>query len=187
MAFSLCVRLLGDCSTIHSQSALFSFFFKVEIRSRMLNPLFRPGSVHSGSASWDNCGQDELCVSLFPDRFPHYACTVAQSAHFDFVESRVWACLSVTCHLHFWQEWPGSFTCHCSKTGLEWTPNKSQHTNLTPEKKILPPLLLGFDLVTFRSQVWSSTNKLSWLPAASITSDLSISGSASSYVYPPPC
>ena len=28
-----------------------SFFFKVEISSRTLIPLFRPGSVHSGSTS----------------------------------------------------------------------------------------------------------------------------------------
>ena len=32
----------------------FFFFFKVEINSRTLIPFFRPGSVHSGSASWDD-------------------------------------------------------------------------------------------------------------------------------------
>ena len=47
-------------------------------------------------------------------------------------------------------EWPGSFTCHCGNTGLERTPRKSQHTKLTLEKKILPPLLPGFELATFR-------------------------------------
>ena len=45
-----------------------------------------------------------------------------------------------------------SFTCHCGNTGLELTPDKSQHTKLTLEKKILPPLLLGFELETFRSR-----------------------------------
>ena len=52
----------------------FSFFFKVEIRMCTLIPLFRPESVHSGSASWDDCGRvfsDDLRVSLFPERFPH--------------------------------------------------------------------------------------------------------------------
>ena len=34
----------------------FFFFFKVEISSRTLILLFMPGSVHSGSASWDGCG-----------------------------------------------------------------------------------------------------------------------------------
>ena len=35
---------------------------------------------------------------------------------------------------------------------MERTPNKSQHTKLTVEKKILPPLLPGFELA-FRSRV----------------------------------
>ena len=50
-------------------------------------------------------------------------------------------------------EWPGSFTCHCGNTRVERTPNKSQHTKLTLEKKILPPLLPGFELATFQSWV----------------------------------
>ena len=54
----------------------------------------------------------------------------------------------------------GSFTCHCGNTGVEREPNKSQHTNLTLEKKILPPLLPVFELATFRSRVRRSTNKL---------------------------
>ena len=50
-------------------------------------------------------------------------------------------------------EWLGSFTCHCSNTGVGQTPNKSQHTKLTLDKKILPPLLPGFEFATFRLQV----------------------------------
>ena len=34
----------------------------------------------------------------------------------------------------------------------------NQHTVLTLEKKILPPLLPGFELATFRSRVRRSTN-----------------------------
>ena len=50
----------------------------MEISSRKLIPLFRQGSVHSDSASWDDCDRvfpDELCelVSWYCDRFPHYA------------------------------------------------------------------------------------------------------------------
>ena len=44
-------RILGECSIFHSPPALFFFSFEVEINSRTLIPLFRPGSVHSGSAS----------------------------------------------------------------------------------------------------------------------------------------
>ena len=50
-------------------------------------------------------------------------------------------------------EWPGSFTCHCGNTGVERTPNKSQHTELTLEKKILPPFLPGFEHAAFWSRV----------------------------------
>ena len=54
-------------------------------------------------ADCDRVFPDELCVSSFPDWFPHYAWTAAQSAHSDFTGSRLCACLGVTCHLHFWQ------------------------------------------------------------------------------------
>ena len=37
--------------------------------------------------------------------------------------------------------------------------NKNQHTNLTLEKKILPPLLPGFELATFRSRVRRSNQQ----------------------------
>ena len=46
-------RFLGECSTIHSPPAL--FFFLMEIISRTLIPFFSPESVHSGSASRDDC------------------------------------------------------------------------------------------------------------------------------------
>ena len=72
-----------------------AFFFNVEISSRTLISLFRPGSVHSGSASSDDCDRvfpDELLVSSFPDMFPHSACTAAQLARSDFVGSSVYAC-----------------------------------------------------------------------------------------------
>ena len=42
-------------------------------------------------------------MSLFPDKFPHYAWTAALSTHSDFVGSKVYTCWGVTCHLHFWQ------------------------------------------------------------------------------------
>ena len=86
--------------------ALLFFFVVVEISSRTLISLLRPGSVHSGSVSWDDCGRvfpDELRVSSFSDMFPYHARTVAKSAHSDFIGSVVYACLGVTWHLHFLQ------------------------------------------------------------------------------------
>ena len=51
---------------------------------------------------------------------------------------------------------------------MERTPIKSQHTKLTLEMKILPPLLPGFELATFRSRVRRSTSKLSGFPVLTI-------------------
>ena len=44
-------RVLGECLTNHSPPALFLKYVYVAISSRTLIPLFRPGSVHSGTAS----------------------------------------------------------------------------------------------------------------------------------------
>ena len=61
--------------------------------------------------------------------------------HSDFVWTKVYACLGVTCHLHIWQNDRGLLPAAAVTRGLERTPNKRQRTKLTPEKKILPPLL----------------------------------------------
>ena len=49
--------------------------------------------------------------------------------------------------------------CHCGNTEMERTPKKSQHKKLTLEKKILQPLLLGFELAAFRSRVRRSNQQ----------------------------
>ena len=61
--------------------------------------------------------------------------------------------------MHFWQNNRGLLRATAVTRGLERTPNKSQHTNLTLEKIILPPLLPGFELVTFRSRIWRSNQQ----------------------------
>ena len=53
--------------------------------------------------------------------------------------------------------------------GVERTPNKSQHTKLTLEKKIPPPFLPGIKLETFRSWGRCSFNKLSRLDLTGTT------------------
>ena len=66
------------------------------------------------------------CVwARLPDMFPYYAQT-AQSAHSDFVGSRVYACLGVTCYLHFWHAVIGVFYnwCLCTSMGMEKASNK---------------------------------------------------------------
>ena len=124
---SSCAMVFGRMFDNSFPACAFFFFFKVEISSRTLIPPFKPGSVHSGSASREDCDwvfPDELCVSLFPERFPHYVWTAAVSP--------LWLCwVKVICVFRcnlppaLLADWPGSFTCHCGNTGLERTPNKS--------------------------------------------------------------
>ena len=51
---------------------------------------------------------------------------------------------------------------------MERTPNKSQHTQLTLEKKILQPLLPGFELASFRSRDRRSNQQAIPAPHASL-------------------
>ena len=60
VAFSSLARISGRLFDLSPRLRLFFFFllFEVEISSRTLNPLFIPGSVHSGSRAlrllWPN-------------------------------------------------------------------------------------------------------------------------------------
>ena len=70
----------------------------------------------------------------------------------------VYACLAVTCHLHFWQnDWD---LLRATMVTWRWNGyrNKSQHRKSTLEKKILPPLQQGFEPATFQSRVRRSNH-----------------------------
>ena len=65
--------------------------------------------------------------------YNHAPCHIMQS-HI----RKVYACLAVTCHLHFWQN--DQDLLHATAVTLEWNGyrNKSQHRKSTLEKKTLP-------------------------------------------------
>ena len=71
---------------------------------------------------------------------------------------KVYACLAVTCHLHFGQNDLDLLRATAVTRGWNGYRNKSQHRKLTLEKKILPPLLQGFEPATFRSRVQRSNH-----------------------------
>ena len=112
-------------------TSFFFFFFKVEISSRTLIPHFRPGFVYSGSASWDDCGQFSLTSCLWA-HFQIGSHTMPGQPHSPFRLLWVKGVCMFRCNLPpaLLAEWPGSLTCHCGYTGVEQTPNKSQHTKL---------------------------------------------------------
>ena len=63
-------------------------------------------------------------------------------------------------------EWPGSFTYYGGNTGWNEYRNNSQHRTLTLKRRILPPLLSGFEHGTFRSRVRCSNH---WAISAPLT------------------
>ena len=74
---------------------------------------------------------------------------------------KVYACLPVTCHLHFWQNDRGLLRATAVTRGWNGYRNKSQHRKSTLEKKILPPLLQGFEPATFNHESGALTTELS--------------------------
>ena len=62
---------------------------------------------------------------------------------------KVYACLAVTCHLHFWQNDLDLLRATAVTRGWNGYRNKSQHRKSALEKKILLPLHLGFEPATF--------------------------------------
>ena len=70
----------------------------------------------------------------------------------------MYACLAVTCHLHFWQNDRDFLRATVVTRGWNRYRNKSQHRKSTLEKKILPPFQQGFEPATFQSWVRCSNH-----------------------------
>ena len=71
---------------------------------------------------------------------------------------KVYACLAVTCHLHFWQNDRDFLRATVVTRGWNGYRNKNQHRKSTLEKKILPPFQQGFEPATFQSRVRCSNH-----------------------------
>ena len=98
-------------------------------------------------------------MKLLP--FRRVLCTQYNHAPGHFMQShirKVNACLAVTCHLHFWQN--DQDLLHATEVTQGWNRywNKSQHRKSTLERKILLPLLQGFEPATFQSRVRRSNH-----------------------------
>ena len=98
-------------------------------------------------------------MKLLPSR--RVLCTPYNNAPCRFMQShirKVYACLAVTCHLHFWNTDRGLLRATAVTRGWNGYRNKSQHRKLTLEKKILPPLQQGFEPATFWSRIRRSNH-----------------------------
>ena len=88
-------------------------------------------------------------------------CTPYNHAQCHFMQShirKVYACLALTCHLHFWQNDRDLLRATAVTRGWNRYRHQSQHRKSTMEKKILPPLLQGFEPGTFQSRVRRSNH-----------------------------
>ena len=106
-------------------------------------------------------------MKLLPSR--RVLCTPYNHAPCHFMQSHIrklYACLAVTCHLHFWQN--DLDLSRATAVTRRWNGyrNKSQHRKLTLEKKILPPLQQGFEPRPrpFNHESGALTTELSPLP-----------------------
>ena len=94
---------------------------------------------------------------------------------------KVYACLAVTCHLHFWQNDRDLLRATAVTLGWNRYRNKSENRKLTPEKKIPPPLQQGFEPVTFQSGVRLSNHWAIPAPSALYVPQTCLS---SSFIFP---
>ena len=93
-------------------------------------------------------------MNLLPSR--RVLCTPYNHTPCHFMQShihKVYACLAVTGHLHFWQDDRDLLRATAVTRGWNGYRNRSQHRKLTLEKKILLPLPQGFEPTTFQSRV----------------------------------
>ena len=108
VAYSSRARMIvGDGSTNHSRLRLFFFFFfKWRQFARTISTLLGQRWVHSGSASWDDCGRafpDDLCVGPFCWWVPTLSLNNMVSPLRFSLDQRLYACLAVAYHLYVWQ------------------------------------------------------------------------------------
>ena len=90
---------------------------------------------------------DELKLNVLRCHLTYLGQVVTNAeARFNKIHIRkVYACLAVTCHLHFWQNDRDFLRATVVTRGWNGYRNKSQHRKSTLEKKILPPFQQGFE------------------------------------------
>ena len=116
-------------------------------------------------ATWNYCRLGASSV------YTIQPCTSLQCHFIQSHIGRVYVCLAVTCHLHFWQNDLDILRATAVTLGWNVYRNKSQHSNLTLEKKILPPLQSGEFPEPFDHESDVLTTELSPLPESGCMGD----------------
>ena len=111
----------------------------------------RVGGTEQDHSLLKDDDDDELMLNVLRCHLTYWG-QVVTNAEARFNKShirKVYVCLAVTCHLHFWQNDQDLLRATAVTQGWNGCRNKSHHRKLTLEKKILLPLLQGFEPVTF--------------------------------------
>ena len=107
-------------------------------------------SAGIAGATWNCCRLGAFCV--------HHNYNHAPSHFTQSHRRKVHACLAITCYLHFWQNDRGLIRATAGTRRWNGYRDKRQHRRLTMEKKILSPLLQGFEPATFQTRVRRSNH-----------------------------
>ena len=94
-------------------------------------------------------------------------CTPYNHAPCHFVQShirKVYACLAVTCHLHFWQDDRDLLRATAVTRGWNGYRNRSQHRKFTLENKLFLPFPQGFEPRPFNHESGALTTELAPAP-----------------------
>ena len=144
VAFISCYSLLSSRLTALACDSTFCSFLR---RVFEYPPKWCTYSTGMAGATWNCCCLGASSVYTIQ---PCY-----------FIQShirKVYACLAVTCHQHFWQNDRDLLCATAVTRGWNGYRNKSQHRKLTLEKKIIQPLQQGFEPTTFQSRVRRSNH-----------------------------
>ena len=133
-----------------------------------------------GGAAMRCRSDDELMLNVLRCHLTYQGQVVTNAeARFNKIHIRkVYACLAVTCHLHFWQNDRDFLRATVVTRGWNGYRNKSQHRKSTLEKKILPPFQQGFEPATFQSRVRCSNHWTIPAPPNAMPNDSSFNLSA---------
>ena len=158
MVFPLACKDCEEFSKINSRLRFFFLLlFNLEVSSRTPISLLgqdHPTVAQRAETTMADCSLTICLWARFPGRFPRYACMGSIVSPFRLHWVKGVCVFRLNLPPALLADWPGSFTCHCGNTGVERTPNKSQHRKLTPEKKPPLPLLLRPELAIFRWRIW---------------------------------
>ena len=134
---------------------MFTYFTRRFLNVQWSDVLIVLFCCYMAFATWNCCSLDACSV------YTMQPCTSLQCHFIRSHIRKMHVCLTVTFHLHFWQNDRDLLRAAAVRRGWNSYQNESRHGKLTMEKKTIPPHLPGIEPATFRSRVRRCTTELS--------------------------